>query len=153
MGFLGVRAGSLKNKTVVITGASVGLGATLARECAQRGARLVILARNAERLEAVARECEQLGGEVLTVVGDVAVAEDGKRLVEAAIERFGGIDYLVANAGIGDQVVYAPKPLDRSLHQPPTILGYSDIPDDSQHLAPQLLALSGNGLQPLGIPR
>ena len=100
MGFLGVRAGSLSNKTVVITGASAGLGATLAVECAQQGARLVLFARNAERLEAVARECEELESEVLTVVGDVAVAEDGKRLVEAAIERFGGIDYLVANAGI-----------------------------------------------------
>ena len=100
MGFLAVRAGSLKNKTVVITGASAGLGATLARECAQQGARLVILARNAERLEAVARECEQLASEVLTVVGDVAVVEDGKRLVEAAIERFECIDYLVANAGV-----------------------------------------------------
>ena len=47
MGFLGVRAGSLSNKTVVITGASAGLGATLAVECAQQGARLVLLARNA----------------------------------------------------------------------------------------------------------
>ena len=84
----------LSNKTVVITGASAGLGATLALECAQQGARLVLLARNAERLEAVARECEQLGGEVLIVVGDVALAEDGRRLVEAAIEHFGCIDYL-----------------------------------------------------------
>ena len=100
MGFLAVRAGSLSNKTVVITGASTGLGATLAVECAQQGARLVILARNAERLEAVARECEQLGSEVLTVVGDVAIAEDGRRLVEAAIECFGCIDYLIANAGV-----------------------------------------------------
>ena len=93
-------AGSLSSKTVVITGASTGLGATLALECAQQGARLVILARNAERLEAVARECEQLGSEVLTVVGDVAIAEDGRRLVEAATECFGSIDYLVANAGV-----------------------------------------------------
>lgn len=93
-------AGSLKNKTVVITGASTGLGATLALECARQQARLVILARNAERLQAVARACEELGGEVLTVVGDVAVAEDGCRLVEAAVERFGGLDYLIANAGI-----------------------------------------------------
>ena len=85
MGFLGVRAGSLSNKTVVITGASAGLGATLAVECAQQGARLVLLARNAERLEGVAQECEQLGSEVLTVVGDVVVAEDGKRLVEASV--------------------------------------------------------------------
>ncbi|MCE2448094.1 MAG: SDR family NAD(P)-dependent oxidoreductase [Candidatus Latescibacteria bacterium] len=95
-----MRAGSLKNKIVVITGASAGLGATLAVECAQQGARLVLLARNAERLEVVGRECEQLDSEVLTVVGDVAVAEDGRRLVEAAVERFGRIDYLVANAGI-----------------------------------------------------
>ena len=107
MGFLGVRPGSLNNKTVAITGASAGLGATLALECARRGARLVILARNAERLEAVARECEQLGSEVLTVAGDVAVAEDGKRLVEAAIERFGRIDYLVANAGVSMWTAFA----------------------------------------------
>ncbi len=102
-----MRTGSLKNKTVVITGASTGLGATLARKCAQQGARLVILARNGKRLEAVARECEQLGGEVMTVVGDVAVAEDGKRLVEAAIERFGRIDYLVANAGVSQWTAFA----------------------------------------------
>lgn len=100
MGFLAGRAKSLSNKTVVITGASTGLGATLALECAQQGARLVILARNAERLEAVAQACEQLGSEVLTVVGDVSLAETGKRLVEAAIARFGRIDYLVANAGL-----------------------------------------------------
>ena len=107
MGFLAVCAGSLSNKTVVITGASAGLGATLAVECAQQGARLVLLARNAERLEAVAQECEQLGSEVLTVVGDVAIAKDGKRLVEAAIERFGCIDYLVANAGVSMWTAFA----------------------------------------------
>ncbi len=100
MGFLAVRAGSLSNKTVVITGASAGLGATLALECAQQGAQLVLLARNAARLEAVAQACEPLGSEVLIVVGDVALAEDGKRLAEAAIARFGRIDYLIANAGL-----------------------------------------------------
>ncbi len=100
MGFLAVRVGSLSNKTVVITGASAGLGATLALECAQQGAQLVLLARNAERLAAVAQECGQLGNEVLIVVGDVALAEDGKRLAAAAIERFGRIDYLIANAGL-----------------------------------------------------
>lgn len=99
MGFLGVDS-SLQNKTVVITGASAGLGATLARECAQRGAHLVISARNAERLAAVAQACEPLGSEVLTAVGDVAQAEDGQRLVEAAIARFGRLDYLIANAGV-----------------------------------------------------
>jgi len=91
---------SLSHKTVVIPGAPAGLGATLAVECARRGARLGLLARNAERLAAVARECEQLGSEVLIVVGDVAVAADGQRLVEATIERFGCLDYLVANAGL-----------------------------------------------------
>ena len=107
MGFLAGRAKSLSNKTVVITGASTGLGATLALECAQQGARLVILARDAERLEAVARACEELGSEVLTVVGDVSLVEAGKRLVEAAIERFGRIDYLVANAGLSMWTAFA----------------------------------------------
>ena len=88
------------DKVIVVTGASSGLGATLALECAKEGARLALLARNREKLEEVARGCEGVGGETLVVVGDVTLPEDGKRLIAETVDRFGGLDYLVANAGV-----------------------------------------------------
>jgi short-subunit dehydrogenase len=90
----------LKNKTVVITGASSGLGASLALECAKQGARLALFARDGERLRAVAERCETEGAEALAVVGDVTVAADGKRLVAETVGRFGCLDFLIANAGV-----------------------------------------------------
>ena len=88
------------DKVIVVTGASSGLGATLALECAKEGARLALRARNREKLEEVARGCEGVGGEALVVVGDVTLPEDGKRLLAETVDRFGGLDYLVANAGV-----------------------------------------------------
>ena len=61
---------------------------------------MAIFARNGEKLEEVAKACRDGGGETLAVVGDVTMAEDGKRLVAETVGRFGRIDYLVANAGV-----------------------------------------------------
>lgn len=84
----------------MITGASSGLGATLAVECAKEGAQVAIFARNGGKLEEVAKACGDVRGETLAVVGDVTVPEDGERLVAETVDRFGRIDYLVANAGV-----------------------------------------------------
>lgn len=87
-------------KAVVLTGASSGLGAVLAAALAEAGAKLALFATNKERLEAVAAQCRELGAEVVVVVGDVTKVEDCKQLVAESVRAFGGIDYLVANAGI-----------------------------------------------------
>lgn len=87
-------------RSVLITGASSGLGAALALAFAGAGAQLTLLARRADRLEQVARDCRARGAEAVPVVGDVTRPEDGARLVEAAVARFGGVDCLVANAGM-----------------------------------------------------
>jgi short-subunit dehydrogenase len=87
-------------KSIVITGASDGIGAQLARELAGERARLVLAARGAEGLERVAGECRERGAEVVTVVTDVALEDDCRRLIERAIEAHGSIDVLIANAGI-----------------------------------------------------
>lgn len=87
-----------REPSVVITGASSGLGAALAAAFARDGARLTLMARRAERLAQVAEACG--AAEVETVKGDVTVAADGERLVEAAVAAHGGIDCLVANAGV-----------------------------------------------------
>jgi len=89
-------------KTVVITGASYGLGAGFAEEYAKAGADLVLTARSADLLEATGKACESHGAKVTTVTGDVSVEADVKRVVAAAIENHGGIDVLVNNAGISE---------------------------------------------------
>ncbi|HTN49844.1 MAG TPA: SDR family oxidoreductase [Burkholderiaceae bacterium] len=89
-----------EGKVIVITGASDGIGAELARQLAREKARLVLSARTHEALERVAAECRSAGTEALAVPADVTSEEDCRRLIERAIEAFGGIDVLVANAGV-----------------------------------------------------
>ena len=82
----------------VITGASSGIGAALARELHARGARLTLAARREQKLAALA---DELGGGHLAVVTDVADPDQCRRLVERAVAHFGRIDTMVANAGYG----------------------------------------------------
>ena len=87
-------------KTVLITGASTGIGRALALELARTGARLALTARDAARLSATAAECAAHGAQVLSVPGDVAVEADCRAAVARTVERFGGLDVLVNNAGM-----------------------------------------------------
>ncbi|MFL5345864.1 MAG: SDR family oxidoreductase [Hyalangium sp.] len=91
---------SMQGKTVVITGASAGIGEELAVVLASRGANLVLAARSEEALAQVKQRCEQAGGKALSVATDVADPEACRRMVERGVEAFGGIDCLVNNAGI-----------------------------------------------------
>jgi len=103
---LGVRARNvprdkmkIQGKVALVTGASEGIGAACARVFEARGARLSIVARNAERLAGVG------GPNTLRTAGDITKEETRESLVARTIERFGGIDILVNNAGMG---LYAP---------------------------------------------
>src|SRR5690606_28973157 len=87
-------------RTVLVTGASRGLGLALAREFAARGARLVLCARDVDRLDAVRRELEDGGAEVIARRCDVRDRGQVEELVQVALHRFGGVDVLVNNAGI-----------------------------------------------------
>ncbi|MBT4501912.1 MAG: SDR family oxidoreductase [Gemmatimonadetes bacterium] len=89
-----------REKTVIITGASSGLGAALALEFAKEGAHVGLFSPEREKQEEVAKLCEEVGGKALSVVGDVTQPEDCERLVAETVARFGGVDYLIANAGI-----------------------------------------------------
>ena len=91
---------AFSGKTVVITGASDGIGAEVARQLAPGKPRLVLAARRGDALASVAQACEVAGAETLVVVTDVGVERDCARLVEATVARFGGIDVFVNNAGV-----------------------------------------------------
>ncbi len=88
---------SLRGKVIIITGASSGIGAATARALANLGCSLVLAARSAEKLDGLAKE---LGPTALSVPADVTNEADVSRMVSKAVERFGHIDVLLANAGI-----------------------------------------------------
>jgi uncharacterized protein len=88
-------------KTILITGASSGLGAAMARALAPRGHRIVLVARREEELSSVAGEIRTRGGEPLVLPDDLADPEAPARVIRATIARFGGLDVLINNAGIG----------------------------------------------------
>ncbi|MGW3413382.1 SDR family oxidoreductase [Streptomyces sp. NPDC000888] len=91
----------IDGKVVAITGASGGIGEATALLLAERGARLVLGARRTERLEELVARIEKAGGEAVQIRTDVTRREDLHALVAVAGERFGRLDVLVSNAGLG----------------------------------------------------
>lgn len=91
--------GRLFGKSAVVTGAAFGIGRATAVLFALEGARLVVTDVQGEPLLALADELRRAGAEVETVIGDVSVEADARRMIDAA-QRFGRLDVLVANAGI-----------------------------------------------------
>jgi short-subunit dehydrogenase len=89
------------NHAVLITGASSGIGAALARELAREGASLVLMGRRRERLERLSTELEASGAQAVAHVGDVTRRADLDAAVALATTRFGRLDMAVANAGFG----------------------------------------------------
>lgn len=93
---------SLAGKTVLVTGASSGLGAHFAHLTRQAGARVVLGARRIERLQSLAGALQQDGGETLAVALDVTRRDSVERAFDAAEAHFGSVDIVINNAGIGD---------------------------------------------------
>lgn len=91
---------SFTQKTIVLAGASAGIGKSLALILAYQGANLVLAARHQTALAEVVGACIEVGGKAIAVPTDVTQPEDCRKLVEAAIAAFGQIDILVNNAGI-----------------------------------------------------
>src|SRR4051812_25433795 len=96
------RAYDFGSKSVVITGGSRGLGLVMARELADEGARLTLIARNEDELARAADDIRtrQPFADVLTVVGDVRRRYEAERAIAQVVERYGRIDVLINNAGI-----------------------------------------------------
>lgn len=93
----------LRNQTVVVTGASSGIGEATVRRLSQAGANIVLFARRAERIAELVRQVDPSGKTTLAVVGDLTSPDDRQRLIEQTVTRFGRIDGLVNNAGFGQR--------------------------------------------------
>ena len=90
---------TFSGKTIIITGASSGLGRTLALELAGFNANLVLFARNQEKLLETQNLCAKFNSPCIIFSGDVTKPEDCKKLVDLTVDRFGALDILIANAG------------------------------------------------------
>ena len=93
-------SGAFAGKIVLITGASSGIGAELARQFAAAGARVVLAARDVQKLDEVAAECRTLGADAFVTHVDVSAEASCKACIERAVQHFGGLDILVNNAGV-----------------------------------------------------
>jgi NAD(P)-dependent dehydrogenase (short-subunit alcohol dehydrogenase family) len=91
---------SFSEKTVIVTGASSGIGKALALRLADEGAWIALAARNAQRLDVLAGECQQRGGKSIAIPADVADESQCSALIQRTQETYGRIDMLVNNAGI-----------------------------------------------------
>ena len=94
------------SKVVLVTGASSGIGAELARQFAAAGARLALVARDVARLEEIAGQCRALGGEALVVPADVSDEASCRSAIATTVENFGALDILVNNAGLGSRGLF-----------------------------------------------
>ena len=97
---------SFKDKNVLITGASSGIGRALAYEFARRGANISLAARQYDKLTEIATELSSTGVKVVCTATDVSVEEDCRRLVEATVHELGTIDILICNAGISMRALF-----------------------------------------------
>jgi short-subunit dehydrogenase len=102
----------MKNKIVIVTGASSGIGKATALSFAQKGAHLVLAARSVAKLNILSEQLTPFGVEVLIVPTDVSIEADCKNLMDKALEKFGRIDVLVNNAGISMRAAFADIELD-----------------------------------------
>lgn len=104
---------SLKGKTAVITGGSVGLGAQMATALSEAGANVVIAARKVERCQELAGKLKANGGGTLAVACDASKFEDCENLINATVKEFGTVDILINNAGISWVAPSLEYPMDK----------------------------------------
>jgi 2-deoxy-D-gluconate 3-dehydrogenase len=90
----------LRGKVALVTGGNGGIGLGIARGLAQAGAHVAIAGRNAAKHSAAVEALEELGGQVIGVIADVTDVADVRRMVAETVERLGGLDILIANAGM-----------------------------------------------------
>ena len=130
------------DKVIVITGATSGFGLAMTEKFAKAGAKLLLVARGAEKLEETARLVEKLGGKAVCVSGDVTKEATFKRALAAAIESFGRVDVLINNAGGGVKI--APiEEMDEESVRKTLDLNFTSVVTACRIMAPQMKTQGG----------
>ncbi|RJG18854.1 SDR family oxidoreductase [Massilia cavernae] len=133
----------LKDKVVIVTGASSGLGESMVLRFAREGAHVVAVARRADRLAQVAVMASGSSGSVVPLTGDLCRQADIRNMVAHTVERFGKLDVLVNNAGMNDD--FSPVgEMDDELWRQVFILNLDAAFYASKHAMPHLLESRGN---------
>jgi short-subunit dehydrogenase len=101
-----------RDKAVIVTGASSGIGEAVAREFAREGSKVMLAARSQEKLASITDEITSSGGIVDYVVTDVSVENDCRNLVNKTVEKFGTVDILINNAGLSMRALFDDVDLD-----------------------------------------
>ncbi len=96
----------IESKIVIVTGASSGIGEALAREYARAGAKVVLGARQEDKLREITAQIQADGGEATFCKCDVVVEDECKKLVTTAVETYGGVDILICNAGLSMRALF-----------------------------------------------
>ena len=94
----------LKNKSIVVTGASSGMGKAIVEMFVNEGASVVAVARRKERLDDLVKSLEDAEGKVIAFTGDVSKREDVEAMIDCAVHEYGKLDVLVNNAGVMDDM-------------------------------------------------
>lgn len=131
-----------KDKVIIITGASSGIGLAAARLFASYGSRLSLAARSIDRLHAIAEEISENQSDILCVKTDVSSEDDCRRLIEMTVARFGRIDILVNNAGISMRALF--KDVQLSVIQKLMNVNFWGTVYCTKYALPHLLASSGS---------
>src|SRR5436190_3712687 len=126
-------------KTVIVTGASSGIGKACALEFAKRGANVVLAGRNADALEKVT---SQISSKTISVVADVSREEDCRNLIDATIKNFGSIHVLVNNAGISMRALF--EEVDMSVLKQVMEINFWGTAYCSKYALPHLIASRGS---------
>lgn len=142
---MGLEIFSLEGKTAIVTGASRGIGRSIALGFAEAGAKVTVAARSVDDLETLAKEIEAAGSEALVVPTDVRERESLQALVDQTIERFGKVDVLVNNAGgsnfMAPLVTMRPEGWDKI-----RTLNYDSVFHATQIAAQAMLASGGGSI-------
>lgn len=133
----------LEGKSIVVTGASSGMGKSIVERFVKEGAKVVAVARRKERLEELAESLRGEAGEVLVFQGDVSKREDNEAMIDYAIDSFGRLDVLVNNAGVMDDMSPIADVTDEMYERVMGINVYG--PMCSMRKAAQVFKLQGHG--------